>query len=278
MRSCERFQRGSTASRDRLSTALLKEVFHSYGEIAAGVRAFRCSAKDPGSSPARFLSRGLQLVTRAIHLSPDMIVVYHAINDVDQVDGKWLTALPAVDYTKHNGLLENCSLLYVFFRNAARPMIEAARGRIFGGSSSSAATAVRADMMQQTRIFRGNLEHFAAIGRYRNIKVVFVTMPLNHDPSEALATNRRRARPFYAAGDQFLFQYAKVEVHNAIIRDIAQRDGAYLVDIAATGFGKDPDHFVDLCHFSELGAEAFAKQMAAALREWLPAAGSPRGY
>ena len=32
----------------------------------------------------------IQLVTRAIHLSPDMIVVYHAINDVDQVDGKWL--------------------------------------------------------------------------------------------------------------------------------------------------------------------------------------------
>jgi lysophospholipase L1-like esterase len=92
-------------------------------------------------------------------------------------------------------------------------------------------------------------------------------MPLNNDPAVDLANNRRRAGPFYAANDAFVVLTRKVQLHNEIIRKVAHEEGAQLIDVAATEFSKNPAHFVDLSHFSELGAKTFAESVADQLRD-----------
>jgi hypothetical protein len=119
--------------------------------------------------------------------------------------------------------------------------------------------------MRQTAIFRSNIEHFAAIAKYRGIKLVLITMPLNHDEELDMDANRRRAGPFYASGDQFLVLSKKVGIHNQILREVASREDATLIDVAATNFSKAAANFVDLCHFSDGGAQSFAEAVAVGL-------------
>lgn len=206
----------------------------------------------------------IQLLTRAIHLSPDVIVVFHAINDASQRDEKWLKDLPAVDYRRYNGVLENSSLLYVFVRNYLRHAFQSL-ALLWPGSSSARPADLDERIMRQTAIFRSNIEHFAAIAKYRGIKLVLVTMPLNHDEGLDVETNRRRAGAFYASGGLFLFLTKKVGIHNQILREVASREEATLIDVAATNFSKTAANFVDLCHFSDGGAQTFAEAVAAGL-------------
>lgn len=216
----------------------------------------------------------IQFITRATYLSPDLIVIYHAINDASQVDNKWLTALPAVDYTKFSGPLENSSLLYVLVRSKVRAVAEVIKMNVFGIAPIHMDQWVAAfkghDSMANTQIFRSNLESFSYLAKRRNIQVAFLTMPLSFEASEDMASNRRRAGAFYATGDVFVPLVKKVALHNDIIRGLAKAEGAHLVDVAATSFSKDAANFVDLCHFSEAGAQRFAEIVAASLREILP--------
>ncbi len=207
----------------------------------------------------------IQLLTRAIHLSPDVIVVYHAINDAFQRDDKWLKDLPAVDYRRYNGVLENSSLLYVFVRNHLRNAFQSLA--LLRPGPSLAKPADLAGRMRETAIFRSNIEHFAAIAKHRGIKLVLITMPLNHDEKLDVEANRRRAGLFYASGDQFLFLTEKVGIHNQILREVATKENATLIDVAATDFSKAAANFVDLCHFSDGGAQTFAEAVAVGLEK-----------
>jgi lysophospholipase L1-like esterase len=213
----------------------------------------------------------IQLITRAVYLSPDLILVYEAINDALLEDNKWLVDLPAVDYSRYNGFLENYSLLYVLLRAKFREAIDILQVGVLGGlNAEMARLAVMANqpqIMSQTAIFSNNIQLYSTLGRSWNVNIAYITMPLNNDPSVDLANNRRRAGRFYAANDAFVLLTRKVELYNEIIRKIAHEEGAQLIDVAATEFSKNPENFVDLAHFSELGAQRFAEKVAGQLRD-----------
>jgi lysophospholipase L1-like esterase len=212
----------------------------------------------------------IQFMTRAIYLSPDVILVYHAINDALTEDNKWLVDLPAVDYRRYSGLLENHSLLFVFLRSKFRAAVDQLQVGLLGGSTAemkrAAMLAHQPRIMDQTVIFSNNIRLFSTLARSRNIKVVYITMPLNNDQSADLESNRQRAGGFYGANGSFVVLAQKVQLYNEIIRKTASEEEAHLIDVAATKFYKSSEYFVDLCHFSELGAQVFAEIVAGRLR------------
>src|SRR5262249_41805711 len=139
----------------------------------------------------------IQLITRAVYLSPDLILIYEAINDALLEDKKWLVDLPAVDYSKYSGFLENHSLLYVFLRAKFREAIDVLQVDVLGGLNTVmeglVVSASQPQIMSQTAIFSNNIRLYCTLARKWNVSIAFITMPLNYDASVDLTNNRRRA-------------------------------------------------------------------------------------
>ena len=252
--------------------AKLRSLLNQRG-VGGDKRVEVIDAAVPGWTTTQSL---VQFVSRAIHLDPDIILVYHAINDANMSDTHWFESLPEVDYTKFGGPTRRYSQFLTFLGNRWTRFSTARKVRGWERGLDSRAernTAGKQPQKTGTRVFEADLTNFVVIAKSRGIRVGLITMPLNHAPEETYRSNAERAGYFY---DDFEHYVSRVRQFNESTRRIARAQGATLIDAAASPLYKDKTNFVDLVHFTEQGADAFTREVVSAVSELVSAAtGSP---
>lgn len=209
----------------------------------------------------------IQLLTRGVHLKPDVIVVFHAINDAGMTRFHWLHGLPEVKASDLGGCLRRSSQLASFVWNRLE-RLRAARehARWLGvASGESPLPSEDGDVDgASSDVFRTNLVTMLAIAKANGAHVVLATMPLNHSDRASRLDNVRAAGAAYYRKLDFLVR--RVAEHNEVVRELAAEHGASLYDAAKGPLAGDPSGFVDLCHFTEAGAQAFSAGLADLVR------------
>lgn len=207
----------------------LREQGHDVDVINAGVESYTSA-----ESLANLLFRGLQL-------DPDIVVIYHAANDVRPRR----YANFSEDYAHYRKVWEGGTANY-------RPL-----GGELGGINQfiqlappEATTDMRTLLQANTpAVFVRHLTSLAATARVHGLVPVFVSFTRNPEPTDELLG-------------------FGIDQHNRALRDVASLHDVTLIDLARS-FPRDADLFVDDIHLGEEGnrlkAEAIAEGLAALL-------------
>lgn len=127
----------------------------------------------------------------------------------------------------------------------------------------------RYDLEGGVRIFRRNLESFAAVARAHGVLPIFVTTPIARSPrrfeDEDLLARKGLMNP-YPPHARFL---ADVDRYNDVVRETGAALGVPVVD-AARGVPPDDALFVDIAHTSTEGVRAVGAAVASELLLILP--------
>jgi lysophospholipase L1-like esterase len=244
---------GSTSFFSDYAGALAARLRTEDPALAASLRV--ASAGTPGYTTLQTL---VNFQTRVLPLRPQVVLVYHGINDLlpltvrggDPEDFPgWIALTTSVSGRRFNlrdGLLDR-SAFYTLLYNRALALARRARRRDY---SERAAFAPG---------FERHLESLVGLCRAHRVGVVLVTFALRTpEPGRGSTWGPETA---VAAG---------VGRHNAAVRALAERHGLPLVDAAAALDGR-PGLFRDLCHFTERGRDRLAELILPALREALRA-------
>jgi len=202
----------------------------------------------------------IQFITRGLYLNPDMIIIYHAINNNSMSDNYWLHSLKEVEYTRYGGFLRNHSQLYAFLYNRWDRLKRSIKQTMWNRQiQSNVLPEQKKDESHfSTQVFKKDIEHFIILAGHYGIKVMLVTMPLNYQSQAPNEEKILRAGYFYK---DFENKVARVQQLNDALKTLAEKHHVYVADIANTLFSQDPENFDDLCHFSKKGAERFAEMI-----------------
>ncbi|MBL8378254.1 MAG: SGNH/GDSL hydrolase family protein [Burkholderiales bacterium] len=197
---------------------------------------------------------------RITALAPDIIVIYHATNDLSgEVRALAVAAgIPGAAESGRMGWLERNSLLWELVvknlrvRNAQRDSGEVPR-------LSVDARALGAN-------FRRELTELVREAKASAPLVAVATFSTRLRASQSLEEKRQAAvsalvyMPFMTV-DGLIESYAR---YNQIIREVAAQEGALVIE-GEHDIPGDAAHFFDTVHFSDAGSRAMAKRVADAL-------------
>ncbi len=187
---------------------------------------------------------------------PDVVVIYHATNDLTfDARAQAVAAGLAKAEPEQPGWLERNSLAWQL-------VAKNLRARAPGGDEG----ALDFDVQAAAERFRGRLSALVDFARERADVVVLVTFA--HRP-------RRGQEPEHlaeaVASSRFYMPWLSVEhildgfdAYNRVIREVAAETGAILV-AREDEIPGDAIHFVDSVHFTDAGCERQAERVAAAL-------------
>ncbi|MGE0708871.1 MAG: SGNH/GDSL hydrolase family protein [Planctomycetota bacterium] len=233
--------------------------FQDYlGAVRARYRAL------PGGRPAaRFASAGTpgytvsqslaNLRRRVAPLRPDVLVIYHGINDLipltiagidpddDRAYRAALTSLSGRVVDHRDGLWDR-SAAYTLLYN-----------RLLGAARARRARRYTAADLASSRRFERDLAALLAEARRLGAQVVLVT--LAHAPPRAGVDTPWGEEQAAAAG---------VDRHAEVVRAAARACGLALVDAAAAMNGR-AELFSDLCHFTPAGRDRLAELVTPAV-------------
>lgn len=211
-----------------------------------------------------------RLQHQVLDLEPDLVVVLHAINDLIwgfhpafRTDGRHLPRPPTA------GARPRCYLLD--WLRQRRP-IESLRARRRAPAADFELRGF-ADFPAR-RVFARNLRSMAAVARAHGVPIVFVTQPTMYSatPAEGDAERFVMTRPLAGTGrvPDVATLARGMRAMNETTREAAARfdDGVRLVDLA-TLLPRTWDLFDDECHFSRLGNERVAAELAPAIESAL---------
>lgn len=214
------------------------------------------------------------LINFALHLidlRPDVIVLYHGFNDLEAS----LTAPFAPDYSHSR---RNFGEAYARIRLASYlPSLRFwksyafLKGKLFGLGNIryDLLSAIRAGKADLDNPFMGleterrNLEHLLHLCRANEVQVILSTFA--YHVYAQVEHDRRTLK--YRDG---------VRMENAMLRELAERHGLPLVDIAAL-IPDDDAYFVDTVHFTPLGMQFLADQFSDSIAEAIRVRKSARG-
>ncbi len=181
------------------------------------------------------------LVSRILPLDPDLVVVYHGINDaVFRVLGEYRDDYrrePKPVRTRFDSRLYRWSLLYRFVNYKA-----------IAGSASRRPPPdqLRENLSNNTpEGFERNLRSMLAVARAHGIRVVLCSFA--YCPDTDLPDREEWAIVFQAVDEQ-----------NAVIRQVAQESGTLFLDVAAL-FPRQCDLFTSQVHRNAEGLRAHAR-------------------
>ena len=216
----------------------------------------------------------IQFITRAIYLNPDMIIIYHAINDHNNVKYRWLKDLPMVDYEKYSGFLKEHSLAYNFLQPRVIRSYNAYMNRDWIATYSNDenfsiqyTTIEDPDEEKEgysPQIFIQNIQNFIVLAKAYNISVVLVTMPLSFDEEKSREENIKAAGHHYTSTN-LSKNLTAVNTNNYHLRRLATLHDTILIDAAHSAINGNPDNFKDLCHVNETGAQKLATMIASGI-------------
>lgn len=197
-------------------------------------------------------------------LQPDVIVVYHATNDLsaevrERAVAQRLIADPA---RQRPGWLERNSLLWELVLKNLR--VRAAQQDPGPGTVAK----LQVDPTTLGEGFRNDLAALLGEARATGAHVAVATFSTHLRPGQDAEQARRAAvsamvyMPFMSL-DGLLAGYAR---YNEVIAQTARSAGVTLIG-GETLIPGDPVHFVDSVHFSDAGSRAMARRVADALAE-----------
>ncbi len=247
------------------------------------------NAGTPGFHTAQSVAN---LALRVLPFKPDVIVVYHAYNDLKAVSSEAVFR-PDYSHMHHtpHGVRErpnfatsllNHSMFYVRTRN---------RYREFAKANSLADLLLEAGRMDRVpqyaeEAFALHLKTLAVLGRDSGAKVILCTFPTLHDPSldfsdpavfqglSQLEQNELIAVLQFTPSLTLNGVYRGIRTYNDIIKRVAEEKGVASADIAQA-VPHDTAYFLDRVHVTDKGAALVAETLApVALRELQSAAGT----
>ena len=218
-----------------------------------------------GVTGARIEDSIQSLELRVKAMDPDVIVIYHATNDL-AVDSKEL-AIAAGLAEKHpppNWLQRHSQLWELTLKN-----LRWSRAQSTGADQNDkldydpVALAQGAFQERLTRLVR-NAQEVADVV----VVITFTTKTRREQPLEEQLENLEQSFQFmpYFSPEGSLQGY---EAYNDVIRTVAAETGALLVD-GEYELPGDSEHFKDSVHFTDLGSEAMAQRVLARLQGAAP--------
>ncbi len=213
----------------------------------------------PGYTVERSL---VNLERRVAPLKPDVIVIYHATNDLSG-ELRALAAGHGIDVAPPEASwLARRSLLWNLVSKNLTVLV--AQWRADSGTSEY----VPIERAALGKEFRSGLERLVEAAKRTGAEVAVVTFSTHmRAAQEGKARNRAmQSAVLYMPGMSFDGLVEAFGRYNEIIRQVAQEENVMLIgdDDRIPG---DPLHFVDSVHFTDAGSRAQAERVAGALAE-----------
>jgi len=195
----------------------------------------------------------------------DLVVVYAAGALDRPIDGSYHVRYGRKDRT---GVIDDSDVVLWRSFDFVRSRLERLR------ASPPSPPLERYDLEAGARLFRRNLESFAAVARVHGVLPVFVTEPVARTPAPTGAAEEPASRgPLdrYPPHPRFL---ADLERYNDVVRETGAALGVPVID-AARRVPPDPAFFLHGVHTTTAGARAVGAVVAADLIPILPPQPSP---
>lgn len=198
---------------------------------------------------------------RVAPLEPDVIVIYHATNDMSAELRRLAASRGVIREPKLEppSWLSNDSLLWNLAEKNLRIWMaqSKAKGKVdrLEVSGAELGRAFRADLTDLVR---------RAQQQARVVALVTFSTRLRKEQSEAIQLQAAASALYYMpfmTPRGLLDAYAR---YNEIIREVARETDALLID-GEDEIPGDAEHFTDSVHFTDAGSRAMAKRVAAAL-------------
>jgi lysophospholipase L1-like esterase len=212
----------------------------------------------PGYSTTQSL---VNLEQRLLPLQPDIVVIYHASNDLSAETRKLAkkAGIERTNLEEGKSFLGKYSLLWSLVeKNLA----------IMNAQHSTDAEMLTLERESLGEEFRKNLKQLVRTARDNGVKLVALATFAIHlredmtpEQQSAAMVSARYYMPYLSASDML----AAFASYNEIIREVAASTGAVLID-GQDGIPGDPVHFNDSVHFTDAGSQAQAERVANALR------------
>jgi lysophospholipase L1-like esterase len=202
----------------------------------------------------------LNLEHRVAPLEPDVVLVYHATNDLTQ-DTRALAAQRGLydPEEKEQGFLGRWSLTWFLIEKNLRFQ---SRKKDEGGEK------LAYDATELAQVFRARLEQLVRDAQELGALVVLPTF--SHRARRDQGPEARREA---SSSSLYYMPYLDVEgilagfeAYNTVIRDVAAETGALLVE-GEEEIPGDAVHFADSVHLTDVGCERMAQRVLAALEE-----------
>ncbi len=216
------------------------------------------NAAVPGYTTQSSLRR---LELQVAQFKPDMIVIYHATNDLS-ADAYRLAQAQGIaphGQEENMGWLSRHSLLaYLIGKNLEVMRLQR--------EATNTSGKIKLDMGRLDAEFRQDYEHLVVASQKAAKVVVTVTFSARLRPGDTPEERREAAAtalyymPYMTLAD-LLTGYAQ---YNQVIREVAKSYGTVLVG-DEDAIPPDAHHYVDLVHFTDAGSIAMAHRVAGAL-------------
>lgn len=202
----------------------------------------------------------INLEKRLIPLQPDIIIIYHATNDLSG-DTRLLAEQQGIKRTNlatEQSWLGQFSLLWHL---AEKNLV------LLTANKPDDTEKLDFDSTLVGNSFRQNLESIVEIAREKGVKLVaLVTFSthlrdgMNEEQKETAMASARYYMPYLSADDLLVgFKH-----YNQIIRDVATKTGALLIE-NENNIPGDSIHFNDSVHFTDIGSRAQSQRITQAL-------------
>ena len=213
----------------------------------------------------------INLQFRVLDIDPDLVIVYHGTNDVhtrlvssdaykaDNSGRRKQWSPPGIAFYEHSMLLRYISRKTGLSSQAGlgtlvnAPTFFGAGGEQWRNTKGPVAEQRAAELLKKNPpvYFRRNLINMASIAKANNVSIAFATWAHSPHFSDYAATGA------YQSG---------FRENNAVVREVANRYGAYLYDFAAV-MPQDRKYWSDGRHVNESGALLKAELFADFIRD-----------
>lgn len=229
--------------------------------------------------PGYSLRTSLQnLAGRVLFLQPDMVVVYHLTNDLARYGNEANLHYPMQNQFSAGGVVDGLLDQVMGWSWAFQELRFSLGTRLLGGLAGPRKMPVADDGNWQPDnryldAFRRDLRNLVLIAKANGVVPVVATQSIafteKTDFSNLNDAERRmqfdRPAIFYATVPPSQ-RYHLFKRYNAIIREVAQAEGAIFADVDAA-VPKTPEYHWDYCHLTDRGSALQAETIHRAIRE-----------
>jgi len=211
----------------------------------------------------------IHLITRLVYYEPDIVMIYHAINDIrdhlefgqDQTPFDLLSHVSCADsvgYYVRNSLVYRSVSLAAGVINAKVNVLERRRQRR-ARRKHNAHTEGDGDISTGLDIYGSNLGSMMSVCRQHGIEPVMILFPYSGSLKKKLADSM-----FYYVGMTGMETAQLIDRYNERMKRTARAHNVAVVDPRIPG---DADVWGDWCHLNDTGAELFSANVAVELAD-----------
>lgn len=203
----------------------------------------------------------INLEKRVMPLDPDIVVIYHATNDLSQETRHLaeMAGLKKINLEKEASWLAKYSLLW--------RLVEKNLDLITLQLTSNESDKLNFNPQSIGEDFRQNLEKLVDLAYNKGARLVVLVTFSTHlrdgmtiDQQNTAMMSARYHMPYITTHDYS----ASFKHYNQIIKEVAKKKGALLV-ADENSIPGDPQHFVDSVHFTDLGSQLQANRIVSVL-------------